>query len=135
MIAAALSALVAAGFRLHPARQDLHADHGRGRHHRQRRDAAVGQPRRSARHQCQAAVRDPCKVPDVTGIVARTGSDELGLDPMGPNQTDTFLVLKPAEERQTRTRQRCCSSFARFWPDFPASRSASPSRSTCACRR
>ncbi|MFX5873820.1 efflux RND transporter permease subunit, partial [Acinetobacter baumannii] len=40
-------------------------------------------------------------VPDIAGIVARTGSDELGLDPMGPNQTDTFLVLKPAEERQT----------------------------------
>jgi cobalt-zinc-cadmium resistance protein CzcA len=30
------------------------------------------------------------RVPDVAGIVARTGSDELGLDPMGPNQTDTF---------------------------------------------
>ena len=28
------------------------------------------------------------RVPDVKGIVARTGSDELGLDPMGPNQTD-----------------------------------------------
>ena len=41
------------------------------------------------------------KVPDVTGIVARTGSDELGLDPMGPNQSDTFLVLKPVEERKT----------------------------------
>jgi heavy metal efflux system protein len=41
------------------------------------------------------------KVPDVTGIVARTGSDELGLDPMRPNQSDTFLVLKPVEERKT----------------------------------
>ncbi|MCC6776301.1 MAG: efflux RND transporter permease subunit, partial [Hyphomicrobiales bacterium] len=28
------------------------------------------------------------EVPDVAGIVARTGSDELGLDPMGLNQTD-----------------------------------------------
>ncbi|MBK4735030.1 efflux RND transporter permease subunit [Noviherbaspirillum pedocola] len=34
-------------------------------------------------------------VPEVAGIVARVGSDELGLDPMGPNETDTFLVLKP----------------------------------------
>jgi multidrug efflux pump subunit AcrB len=32
------------------------------------------------------------------GIVARTGADEIGLDPMGPNQTDTFLVLKPKGE-------------------------------------
>ncbi len=38
------------------------------------------------------------QVPEVKGIVARVGSDELGLDPMGLNQTDTFLVLKPREE-------------------------------------
>ena len=34
-------------------------------------------------------------VPEVTGIVARLGSDELGLDPMGLNDTDSFLVVKP----------------------------------------
>ena len=34
--------------------------------------------------------------PDVAGIVARTGSDELGLDPMGLNQTDTFSGLEAA---------------------------------------
>ncbi len=33
-------------------------------------------------------------VPEVVGIVARTGSDELGLDPMGLNQTDTYVLLK-----------------------------------------
>ena len=38
------------------------------------------------------------QVPEVKAIVARTGSDELGLDPMGLNETDTFLVLKPKEE-------------------------------------
>ncbi|MEQ1710854.1 MAG: efflux RND transporter permease subunit, partial [Hyphomicrobium sp.] len=38
------------------------------------------------------------KVPEVERIVARVGSDELGLDPMGPNETDTFLVLKPKEK-------------------------------------
>src|SRR5574343_116560 len=35
------------------------------------------------------------RVPEVKAIVARAGSDELGLDPMGLNQTDTFMVLKP----------------------------------------
>ncbi|MGL5631420.1 MAG: efflux RND transporter permease subunit, partial [Azovibrio sp.] len=35
------------------------------------------------------------QVPEVKAVVARTGSDELGLDPMGLNQTDAFLVLKP----------------------------------------
>ncbi|MEO7323572.1 MAG: CusA/CzcA family heavy metal efflux RND transporter [Dokdonella sp.] len=38
------------------------------------------------------------KVPEITGIVARAGSDEIGLDPMGLNQTDTFLVLKPSAQ-------------------------------------
>jgi heavy metal efflux system protein len=38
------------------------------------------------------------KVPEVDRIVARVGSDELGLDPMGPNETDTFLVLKPKDQ-------------------------------------
>lgn len=38
------------------------------------------------------------KVPEITGVVGRAGSDELGLDPMGLNQTDTFLVLKPPHD-------------------------------------
>ncbi len=38
------------------------------------------------------------EVPEVLSIVARAGSDELGLDPMGLNETDTFLVLKPKSE-------------------------------------
>ncbi len=38
------------------------------------------------------------KVPEVQSIVARVGSDELGLDPMGLYETDTFLVLKPRDQ-------------------------------------
>ena len=38
------------------------------------------------------------RVPEVSSIVARAGSDDLGLDPMGLNETDTFLVLKPKSE-------------------------------------
>jgi cobalt-zinc-cadmium resistance protein CzcA len=38
------------------------------------------------------------KVPEIERIVARVGSDELGLDPMGLNETDAFLVLKPKHE-------------------------------------
>ena len=38
------------------------------------------------------------QVPEVTGIVARAGADELGLDPMGLNQTDTYLQTKPRSE-------------------------------------
>jgi cobalt-zinc-cadmium resistance protein CzcA len=37
-------------------------------------------------------------VPEIKDIIARTGSDELGLDPMSLNDTDTFLVLHPKEQ-------------------------------------
>jgi cobalt-zinc-cadmium resistance protein CzcA len=37
-------------------------------------------------------------VPEIRRIVARAGADELGLDPMSLNDTDTFLVLKPMAE-------------------------------------
>ena len=45
------------------------------------------------------------QVPEVQGIVARSGSDELGLDPMGLNQTDTFLVLKPRASWQAPNKE------------------------------
>jgi cobalt-zinc-cadmium resistance protein CzcA len=38
------------------------------------------------------------KVPEVTEVIARTGSDELGLDPMGLGETDSFVRLKPRSE-------------------------------------
>jgi cobalt-zinc-cadmium resistance protein CzcA len=37
-------------------------------------------------------------VPEIRRIVARAGADELGLDPMSLNDTDSFLVLKPMAE-------------------------------------
>ncbi|MCL2713364.1 MAG: CusA/CzcA family heavy metal efflux RND transporter [Alphaproteobacteria bacterium] len=59
------------------------------------------------------------QVPDVAGIVARTGSDEIGLDPMGPNQTDTFLVLKPTDQRRARTREALLAELHAVLVDFP----------------
>ena len=38
------------------------------------------------------------EVPEVHSIIARAGADELGFDPMGLNQTDSFLVLAPREQ-------------------------------------
>lgn len=38
------------------------------------------------------------QVPEIRSVVARSGSDDLGLDPMGLNETDTFLVLKPKDQ-------------------------------------
>lgn len=45
------------------------------------------------------------RIPEITGIVARAGSDEIGLDPMGLNQTDTFLVLKPRDQWQFASKE------------------------------
>jgi heavy metal efflux system protein len=38
------------------------------------------------------------RVPEVTGVISRTGTDEIGLDPMGLNETDMFVTLKPSSE-------------------------------------
>ena len=45
------------------------------------------------------------EVPEVERIVARVGADELGLDPMGLNETDSFLVLKPRETWRFETKE------------------------------
>jgi len=44
-------------------------------------------------------------IPEIKSIIARVGSDELGLDPMSLNDTDTFLVLKPQSEWRMETKQ------------------------------
>jgi cobalt-zinc-cadmium resistance protein CzcA len=59
------------------------------------------------------------EIPEIRQIVARTGSDELGLDPMGLNQTDTFLVLKPREEWQGRTKEDIEAGLRKVMADFP----------------
>ncbi len=38
------------------------------------------------------------EIPEIAHVVARLGSDELGFDPMGLNQSDVFLQLIPKEE-------------------------------------
>jgi cobalt-zinc-cadmium resistance protein CzcA len=65
----------------------------------------------------QKAILD--RVPEVTDIVARTGADELGLDPMGLNQTDTFLVLKPREQWQARDKEAIIEAIREVMELFP----------------
>src|SRR3989344_2688059 len=38
------------------------------------------------------------ELPEVTGVVSRTGADELRLDPMGLYQTDNFVLTKQLEQ-------------------------------------
>jgi cobalt-zinc-cadmium resistance protein CzcA len=58
-------------------------------------------------------------VPEVRGIVARTGADEIGLDPMGLNQTDTFLVLKPKSEWRNPDRDWLVDQLRSVLAGFP----------------
>jgi cobalt-zinc-cadmium resistance protein CzcA len=46
----------------------------------------------------QKAMRE---IPEVTGVICRSGADELRLDPMGFYQTDCFLHTKPRKEWST----------------------------------
>ncbi|PAF44641.1 efflux RND transporter permease subunit [Helicobacter sp. 11S02629-2] len=45
------------------------------------------------------------KVPEIKEIVGRTGSDELGLDISGLNQTDLFISMKPHKEWKVKTKK------------------------------
>src|SRR5262249_32636817 len=38
------------------------------------------------------------EMPEIRGIMARGGADELGIDPVGLNETDMFLTLAPKNE-------------------------------------
>ncbi|AEV27759.1 heavy metal efflux pump, cobalt-zinc-cadmium [Azospira oryzae PS] len=59
------------------------------------------------------------RVPEVKNIIARVGSDELGLDPMGLNQTDTFLVLKPIDEWRQPDKDWLTDQLRQVMEDFP----------------
>ncbi len=59
------------------------------------------------------------QVPEVKGMVSRAGADELGLDPMGLNETDNFLVLKPQEEWRSKDKTAIVDSVRKVMEDFP----------------
>ncbi len=65
----------------------------------------------------QAAILD--QVPEIKSIVARAGSDELGLDPMGLNQTDTFMVLQPRETWRDPDPAWLADQLRAVMADFP----------------
>lgn len=59
------------------------------------------------------------QVPDVRRIVARLGSDELGLDPMGLNETDSFLVLQPRAEWRSHDKEALIDALRAATASFP----------------
>ncbi len=65
----------------------------------------------------QKAILD--SVPDVAEAVSRTGTDEIGLDPMGLNETDMFLMLKPREEWRSSSKDDIVEALRAVMKDFP----------------
>lgn len=59
------------------------------------------------------------KVPEVKGIISRAGSDELGLDPMGLNQTDNFLVLQPREQWRSPDKTKLVDELRKVVEEMP----------------
>ncbi|MFK5986025.1 MAG: CusA/CzcA family heavy metal efflux RND transporter [Pseudomonadota bacterium] len=45
------------------------------------------------------------KVPEVARMIGRVGSDEIGMDPMGLNDTDVFLMLKPVSQWRMQSKE------------------------------
>lgn len=59
------------------------------------------------------------KIPEIQQIVARTGSDELGLDPMGLNETDVFMELAPSDQWRFETKAELVQEIREVLKQFP----------------
>jgi cobalt-zinc-cadmium resistance protein CzcA len=58
-------------------------------------------------------------IPEIATIVSRVGADELGLDPMGLNETDTFLVLKPKDEWRMDSKDELIAEIRKVMKETP----------------
>ncbi len=61
-------------------------------------------------------------VPEVTGVVARAGADDIGLDPMGLNQTDSFLILKPRSEWRMQSKDELLDELRKVLDQLPGTK-------------
>jgi len=59
------------------------------------------------------------RVPELALGVARAGSDEIGLDPMGLNQTDSFFALKPRDTWRFKDKDGIRDAIREVLKDFP----------------
>ena len=67
--------------------------------------------------QIQQAIMD--HVPEVQRITARVGADEIGLDPMGLNETDTFMTLKPEAEWRVQGKEALIEEIRKVLDTIP----------------
>jgi cobalt-zinc-cadmium resistance protein CzcA len=67
--------------------------------------------------QVQKKLRE--NIPEIVDIVARVGSDELGLDPMSLNDTDTFLILKPKKQWRMDSKEQLQDEIRKVMAQVP----------------
>ncbi|MCQ8116011.1 efflux RND transporter permease subunit [Methylomonas rosea] len=58
-------------------------------------------------------------IPEVQTVVSRVGTDELGLDPMSLNDTDTFLILKPKSDWRMETKEELIEEIRKIMDHTP----------------
>ncbi len=58
-------------------------------------------------------------IPEIATIVSRVGADELGLDPMGLNETDNFLVLKPKDQWRMASKEALIEEIRKVMAQTP----------------
>ncbi|WP_017364658.1 efflux RND transporter permease subunit [Methylococcus capsulatus] len=67
--------------------------------------------------QLQKALLD--HIPEIERVISRVGSDEIGLDPMGLNETDNFVVLKPTDQWNGKTREALVEDIRKVLETLP----------------
>ena len=59
------------------------------------------------------------EIPEIKQIVARTGSDEIGLDPMGLNETDVFMELNPVDTWRFDSKEELANEIRKVLLNYP----------------
>jgi cobalt-zinc-cadmium resistance protein CzcA len=59
------------------------------------------------------------RVPEIRQVVARTGSDEIGLDPMSLNETDVFMELRPRSQWRFASKEQLIDDIRQLLLEYP----------------
>ncbi|MEN8259293.1 MAG: CusA/CzcA family heavy metal efflux RND transporter, partial [Pseudomonadota bacterium] len=58
-------------------------------------------------------------IPEVSRIISRVGSDEIGLDPMGLNETDAFMELHPKDQWRMENKEQLIDEIRKVLEQIP----------------
>ncbi len=58
-------------------------------------------------------------IPEIVNVISRVGTDELGLDPMSLNDTDTFLILKPKDQWRMQSKEALVEEIRKVMSQTP----------------